>query len=166
MPQSTKDFSSKQEAAIAKILGWKVVSGSGSRACHPGDIESDIWLGECKTHTEQVDHIEFRIDHWVKIFQEASSKFKHAVLFTDDGTQNLSRTWCVFSTRVTLPKIAKVFPYKKKFRTNIKMKYDDVGKAYTEAFDGSNNPVFEVELEKGKLYFCSLNDFMEMFGGK
>ena len=41
---STKDFSSVQEHSIANSLGWKVVSGSGARNFHPGDIVSESGL--------------------------------------------------------------------------------------------------------------------------
>ena len=47
----TKFYSERQEKYIANQLGWDVVTGSGARDCHPGDVKSDAYLGECKTHT-------------------------------------------------------------------------------------------------------------------
>lgn len=89
----TKYYSSIQENRIASYLGWKVVSGSGSRNCRPGDIVSTRWLGECKTHTSSGKKIYFGKDIWRKISSEASSQFKNPCLFSDDGSQNISRTW-------------------------------------------------------------------------
>lgn len=93
--QPTKYYSEKQETMIAESLGWQVVSGSGSRACHPGDIVSDEWLGECKTHTLPTDRIVFKLHDWKKICDEAAQVFKYPVLFTDDGSQKLQTTWCM-----------------------------------------------------------------------
>ena len=92
---STKYFSSKQENAIAKYLDWSVVSGSGSRQCCPGDIESSGWLGECKTHEKSGHRIVFQKSVWSKIAVEAMSKFKLPALFTDDGSQDINHTWCM-----------------------------------------------------------------------
>ena len=94
--ESTKYYSSKQENSIAHYLGWEVVSGSGARDCHPGDIVSDSWLGECKTHTSPGKKISFIKSVWHKICEEAQSKFKFPVLFVDDGSQAINKTWCLF----------------------------------------------------------------------
>ena len=93
---STKDYSSKQEKMIADYLGWSVVSGSGAAACYPGDIISDEWLGECKTHMTTNCKIVFKKSHWKKICDESTVKRRFPVLFTDDGSQKSSRTWCLF----------------------------------------------------------------------
>lgn len=94
--ESTKYYSSKQEHMIARYLGWDVVFGSGARDCHPGDITSDNWLGECKTHTSPGKRITFNRFVWNKIIDEAQSKFKFPVLFVDDGSQSIEKTWCLF----------------------------------------------------------------------
>lgn len=94
---STKDYSIKQESSIASSLGWKVVSGSGSRSFHPGDVKSDKWLGECKTHIKPGHKIRFDIHEWGKIEDEAQSQRKNPVLFVDDGSQDLNKTWCFVS---------------------------------------------------------------------
>lgn len=95
---SYKDFSVKQENMIADSLGWHRVSGSGSRHTYPGDVESESWLGECKTHVEPSDRIIFKLNVWNKLFDEATSKFKYPVLFVDDGTQRQESTWCLLKT--------------------------------------------------------------------
>lgn len=91
----TKFYSSKQEHMIADYLGWDVVSGSGARAFHPGDIRSDSFLGECKTYTEVSDTIHCKYAVWDKIAAEARSVFKTPVLFLDNGSQKPEHTWCV-----------------------------------------------------------------------
>ena len=92
---STKDYSSIQENMIANLLGWSVVAGSGAAACFPGDVISDEWLGECKTHVDPGHKIFFSKSVWDKIKEEASVKNRFPVLFTDDGTQKDRRTWCL-----------------------------------------------------------------------
>lgn len=97
---ATKDYSIKQEKLIADYLGWKCVVASGARACHPGDIKSDNWLGECKTHVTTGNRIKFIYKEWAKICEEAMSKFRFAVLFVDDGSQKERNTWCMISAKV------------------------------------------------------------------
>lgn len=94
---ATKDYSSVQENMIADYLGWSVVSGSGAAACYPGDVISDDWLGECKTHVTRGQNIFFSKSVWKKICDEAMVKRRYPVLFTDDGSQQISRTWCMIS---------------------------------------------------------------------
>jgi hypothetical protein len=96
---ATKHFSNIQENMIADYLNWDVVVGSGARNFHPGDIISDRYLGECKTHVERTAKIYFNHSVWLKIKSEAMSKFKVPVVFTDNGTQNLRHTWCIISAR-------------------------------------------------------------------
>ena len=93
---NTKVYSSKQEHGVASILGWDVVSGSGARPHHVGDVESREWLGECKTHVTSGHPIVFRESVWMKIMKEAMSQCKRPVLFVDDGSQDLYRTWCMY----------------------------------------------------------------------
>lgn len=89
----TKDFSSVQENRVADYLGFNVVSGSGARDCHPGDIIGKDWLGECKTHMSIVPRIQFKLDVWKKICDEATAKHRYPVLVVDDGSQKIDRTW-------------------------------------------------------------------------
>ena len=68
---ATKEYSSVQEHKVADALGWEVVTGSGARPTVPGDVKSDKWLGECKTHTEKGQKIFFDLAVWQKISKEA-----------------------------------------------------------------------------------------------
>lgn len=96
---STKAYSSRQEKMIQDYLGWQTVSASGARPFHPGDVKSDKWLSECKTHTKVVERIAIVKSVWSKISTEAMSVFKHPILFVDNGTQKSSNTWCVFEEK-------------------------------------------------------------------
>ena len=95
MDKLKKECSNRQEETIAKYLGWYKVSGSGSRPCKPGDIYNETWLGECKTHIRFQNSIIFKFKEWDKINEEATSQFKNAVLFVDNGTQLIENTLCL-----------------------------------------------------------------------
>ncbi len=104
---TNKYYSDRQEHMIADYLGWSVVSGSGARSTLPGDIRSEDWLGECKTHKTPGQMISFKHKVWKKIQDEASSKFKFPALFVDDGSQTVENTW-VMHRRFTACKFAKI----------------------------------------------------------
>lgn len=87
---------------VADFLGWRVVSGSGSRPFTPGDVNSFDFLVECKTHTEPQDKIVFKQKHWAKISEEAHAKHRYPVLVVDDGTQKSQNTW-VMVPRAIIP---------------------------------------------------------------
>ena len=97
MSLTKKEASRQQESNIAQALGWKVTAGSGARAFYMGDVSSTEWVGECKTHLS-LTPVLFYWTVWNKIVDEAASVFKRPVLFVDNGTRDLSRTWCMVST--------------------------------------------------------------------
>ena len=92
---TNKEASSLQESRISNYLGWDKVVASGARNFYPGDIESEEWLGECKTHIKISKKILFHKDVWNKICLEAQSKMKYPVLFVDNGSQLLTDTYCL-----------------------------------------------------------------------
>lgn len=96
----TKYYSTIQEKQISKYLGWKPTPASGARPFNPGDIISEDYMGECKTHTKQVRRVEFVKAVWEKIESEAMSSFKTPVLLVDNGTQDIKQTWCMVPIRV------------------------------------------------------------------
>lgn len=136
-----KDVSSKQEHMIASYLGWHVVSGSGARACRPGDVQSDQWLGECKTHTTLTPRYTFMQAVWNKLLDEASSRFKYPVLFVDDGTQKADHTWCLLKfNMIDWPsvvygnsKVITWFACNKQFKSNIVISSEELAKLYADA---------------------------------
>lgn len=162
----TKFYSSRQEQQIARYLGWNVVSGSGSRACHPGDILSDEWIGECKTHVSSKKPIEFKSEVWNKLEDEAMSKFKYPVLFVDDGSQKITHTWSLFSCSITLPSVACVFNYPKKFSTNMKVSNDTLWETFSEMkiHHGVEYIVSSVSIANKLFYLCRLDTFQALFG--
>ena len=132
-----KEASDKQEKLIAKILGWRQVTGSGSRHNYPGDVSSEEWLGECKTHLTN-HKITFKKPIWEKIKEEATARFKYPAYFTDNGSQLAMFTWVIIPER-ELPKDFTIVPYPKDVETSLSFDVCD------SVFDKSdlNNTVFE-----------------------
>lgn len=98
MPSGTKFYSDKQEKLVANYMSspssiWKQVTGSGARPNYPGDVVNAQWLGECKTHTVHNTAIIFIFSVWEKIKREAAGCFKKPALFTDDGSQDINKTY-------------------------------------------------------------------------
>lgn len=126
MPEkSTKAYSNKQEKMIQDYLGWKRVSASGARPFHPGDVRSDEWLSECKTHTKIVRRIDIVKKVWDKISIEATSSFKRPILFVDNGSQNIDHTWCVFQERFAdFSKVKRAHDYITYFDSYTKISFD------------------------------------------
>ena len=158
--KSKKYYSSKQENMIANKLGWRVVTGSGARSTHPGDVESDEWLGECKTHESLGHKIVFYQSVWKKISDEASSKYKFPALFVDDGSQISSNTWVMFSTLPAVPYIGSNFIYT--IKNNIRFDSLDMMKNRKE-LDLSTPVIFKISKDKRTLFISSLDDFALMF---
>ena len=100
MSANNKIFSSKQENMVAKYMGWKVVTGSGSRPFAPGDVNGENFLVECKTHNDEQENIVFYKKHWIKISEEARAKHRFPALVVDNGTQDLSNTWVMLPKRI------------------------------------------------------------------
>lgn len=97
-----KDFSSAQEQLVADYLGegFYAVSGSGKNPANPGDVTSEHFIIECKTHTTKDYKIIFRRQVWDKLKQEALSQRKTPVLITDDGTQTIEKTWVLMDAKM------------------------------------------------------------------
>ena len=95
-----KEASYLQEHEVARFMGWDVVTGSGARPCKPGDVISEYFLVECKTHTKEQKNICFKQTHWNKIKTEAMAKHKRPLLVTDNGTQDYRNTWVMVPLNV------------------------------------------------------------------
>lgn len=165
---ATKDFSSKQEKMIADFLGWSVVAGSGAAACFPGDIISDDWLGECKTHVERGKQIFFSRSVWIKICDEAFMKRRSPVLFTDDGSQRSERTWCLFSFRNIDNSLVKTYPSDRYCNKNITFSHEVLSDIYSkcqrDCQGTGKSPVMSIDWEDEKVGIVSLDVFRELFG--
>lgn len=94
---SNKFYSDRQEKLVAKHTNGRQISGSGARPFAPGDVESDDWLIECKTHTTPGHKISFKEDVWKKIQEEAVIRHKFPAYVVDDGSQFLSNQRVLFS---------------------------------------------------------------------
>lgn len=162
---STKDFSNVQEKSVAKYLGWKVVTGSGAAACHPGDIESDEFLGECKTHTKPGHRLVFDHKVWNKLCEEAVFKHRWPVLVTDDGSQSIDKTWCMIlplcvdasklETAINLGADAAV----------LRLDEEELAHSYRVFSSVHKIKVFSYRWGSCKVYLLPLTKFKEMIEG-
>lgn len=161
---STKYYSSKQENMIANFLGWSVVPGSGARSLYPGDIQSDEWLGECKTHENPGHKITFYHSVWKKLSDEAISKFKFPALFVDDGSQSIFDTWVMFYHVMPSGSYREVaFPFS--IKNNIGFKSLDMMNERRK-FSEVDPVIFVVGLDNKEVTtnISTLKDFAFMFG--
>ena len=151
---TNRECSNAQEHMVAKLLSWKVVSGSGARACHPGDVESGSWLGECKTHVKQHVPVCFKHDVWVKICDEAASRYKYPILFCDDGVRKPDHTWCIFSAHV-LPDLVDGVNYPFPIQTNVTFSH----KALINELSTCPDSLIKVMWNNNLMCLCTLSKF-------
>lgn len=163
MALSTKSYSNKQEELISEYLGWNRVVASGARNLYPGDIISDNWLGECKTHEKEIDKITFKISDWVKIEKEAASRFKYPVLFVDNGSQRIDATWCMFPKHIIGHNaICLRYPYS--IKTNITFVESLLSNRYINQEKVHRPVAYHVDFNDLHVNICKLSEFKEMFG--
>lgn len=155
-PLATKHYSDIQEKKIARALGWKQVSASGARPLNPGDVISNDFIGECKTHTRPDRDIEFKETVWNKIEDEAWSQFKLPILFVDDGSQDLNKTWCMVSILPYKEHI--VIDYPLKHTKNIKFSSKDL----EDILDTYDKPVI-FNVKDLRCYICKFTDFQLVY---
>lgn len=162
---NTKIYSSKQENMIASLLGWEVVVGSGAAACYPGDVISDMWLGECKTHVERGHKIFFDRKVWDKIKNEAYVKHRRPVLFTDDGSQLSKKTWCLcLRNHVELGESV-LSPITKGVNKNISFSGESQGVIALQLHRTHDKlPVFTCKWGDDEVIICELYVFAQMKG--
>ena len=82
----TRYYSSKQEKKVAKAIGGKQTANSGATAFSKGDVRNDLFLLECKTHTEFKDS--FSIKHsWIDKNREEAFQMgkRYSALVLDWG---------------------------------------------------------------------------------
>lgn len=161
---ATKDFSSVQENMVANLLGWKVVAGSGAAACRPGDVINDAWLGECKTHVTPNHKILFNRSVWNKICKEASVQHRFPVLLTDDGSQKLSKTWCITYLHSVDLSNCTLHPYQFTIRSNLVFDHADLITILTkfQSADSDYLHAFELSWADSHLLLCDINTFAQL----
>ena len=86
MPRPTRFFSKQQENRVAKAVEGKRTANSGATAFSKGDVTTDDWLLECKTHTEPREQFTIKKDWIEKNKEEAFQMGKHySALVIDFG---------------------------------------------------------------------------------
>jgi hypothetical protein len=163
----TKYYSDRQESAIADFLGWRRTAASGARPFEKGDLVSPEFCGECKTKTSICEKIEVRRTDWRKIGLEAQSCMRKPILFTDNGTQKTSATFCLIQGKfcfninpIQYRSHCESFHFKVT-GTRFSVPYDILSKVCKEVGSAVVFP------EWGEsLYIMSLETFRSMIGGE
>lgn len=167
--QPTKYYSNRQETSIAEYLGWSVVAGSGARSFHPGDIKSEDFLGECKTHVSLTDTIYLYISVWDKICDEAVSAFRKPALFVDNGSQRINHTWCVvpkslLPTHIHVIDIAETASKLIKYSTTrLSFKHDAMKELFSSPSEESQYLVASFKMCNQLAYLMPLTTFHDIY---
>ncbi len=74
---STRFFSDRQEKKVAKAIGGRQTANSGATQWSKGDCTNDLFLIECKTHTEERQQFTIKRDWIDKNREEAFQMGKH-----------------------------------------------------------------------------------------
>jgi hypothetical protein len=84
--RATRYYSDKQEKAVAKAVKGKQTANSGATAFSKGDVNNELFLLECKTHTEYRE--QFTIHHdWIDKNREEAFQMgkRYSALVLDFG---------------------------------------------------------------------------------
>ena len=157
-----KDYSKAQETTVADFLDWSRVSGSGARPTHPGDIVSDEWLGECKTHTSRGQKVKFEYKVWAKLVDEAASQFKSPAYFSDDGSQFVENCWVMFPVR-DLPSdvlVVQIPDANSSFSFDTHQQHQDMKSRLEKATQSSL--VYLIRFKSSHLFMSDLYTFKEL----
>lgn len=171
--KSTKSYSSKQEKLIANELGGYPVGMSGAGAANPGDVKTYDWLIECKTHTKPDQSILFDAAVWKKIQNEAFGIHRKPVLIVDDGSQTISRTWCLCKASNLNMSGAISVDLPMTIRKNITSKHDKLVNGLKEisrgniieknTFYSSSFVIYEADWEGDTVAIMPFATFKELF---
>lgn len=86
MPRPTRFYSKRQEQAVAKAVGGKRVANSGATPFSKGDVNTDLFLIECKTCTEPRKSFTLQQEWFDKNTEEAFAMHKpYSALVFDFG---------------------------------------------------------------------------------
>lgn len=87
--RSTRFYSKRQEQAVAKAVGGKRVANSGATPFSKGDVNTDLFLIECKTCTEPRKSFTLQQEWFDKNTEEAFAMHKqYSALVFDFGDGN------------------------------------------------------------------------------
>ena len=85
---STRYYSNKQEKSVAKAVGGRKTANSGATVFFKGDVVSDNFLFECKTHTEPKQSMTIKKEWIEKNKEEAfqmGKRYSAVVIDFGDG---------------------------------------------------------------------------------
>lgn len=88
---NTRYYSSKQEKKVAKAVQGKQTANSGATQWSKGDVRNDLFLLECKTHTEPREQFTIKKDWIEKNKEEAfqmGKQYSALVIDFGDGEQH------------------------------------------------------------------------------
>lgn len=68
---STRYYSNRQEKSVAKVLKGKKQSNSGATAFNKGDVNTELFLIECKTKTKDSESFTIKKEWFDKNEEEA-----------------------------------------------------------------------------------------------
>ena len=96
MKKPTRYYSNKQEQKVAKAVGGKQVANSGATAFQKGDVQTGLFLIECKTCTTQKKSFTIKEEWLWKNEEEAFAMGKnyHALMF-DFGPNDNKRYYVI-----------------------------------------------------------------------
>lgn len=163
---TNKQASSIQEKQVAIILGGSVVSGSGARAGHPGDVTLDKYIVECKTHTKPDHRVVFKDSVWRKLKHEAFGVFKYPVLVVDDGSQRIDHTWCMIS-KECIPEYANIIPTVNDNKSSVSFSHVDMYVMYKSHKELYKSPMllYHYTLGHDSVYVTPLMEFSRFIKG-
>lgn len=151
---NTKLYSSMHESAIAKYLNWSVVSGSGARPCCVADIESEEFLGECKTHIKPQKVYTFVNKVWTKLLNESMFAHRYPALFVDNGHQTFQ------TTLVAIPQYVVPIEYLDSYSViDIAPNLSSVTISAEEVECDNSNVIYSSSLENSKVYIMPCKIF-------
>lgn len=87
----TRFYSNRQEKAVAKAVNGKQTANSGATPFSKGDVRNDLFLLECKTHTEFRNNFTIKHDWIDKNREEAfqmGKRYSALVIDFGDGEQH------------------------------------------------------------------------------
>lgn len=165
MTATNKVFSAKQEKMVADFMGWKVVTGSGSRPFTPGDVSSYNFLVECKTHVEEQDKVVFYKKHWAKISEEARAKNRYPVLIVDNGTQKAKDTWVMIPKHLLPEKVFKIFGLVNTARSDSTITFNHLTaqSLYKSGYNAEKINYFPEWCNDEQIAIMSLDEFRKLY---
>lgn len=91
----TRFYSSQQEKVVANVVGGRKQANSGAGTWQKGDVVSDVFLIECKTHTDVKKSTAIKLEWLEKIREESLGMRKDAYALAFDFGPNTERYYII-----------------------------------------------------------------------